>query len=245
MSKFHKALAFYVLNRFYKNETVIRLREPVISFTFDDVPRSAIENGQAILNKYGFPGTFYISMKLMSEEGFDFKKSDAELLGRIVDKGSELACHTFSHLHFFSSDEKDILSDLQNNQAFIESILPGYRFQNISYPFGEQTLAARKIMKQRFRSARSVYRGLNAGKTDLNCLRSVRLYDTISLDSVFDMIQTAVDKKAWLIFYTHDVMENPSAYGCSPSYFEEVVRHCHDKNLNVLTVNETLDFVTR
>lgn len=243
--KLRKALSFFIFSRFYQKKVSLKLKEPLISFTFDDIPRSAIENGEALLRKYNYSGTYYISLGLMENEGFDFSRDDSRILNKIVDRGGELACHTYSHLHFFKANRQKIFSDLQKNQSSIENFVPGYKFKNISFPFGEQTLKARRIFRDKFRSARSVYRGINSGNVDLNCLKSVRLYENNSLPIIFSIINEAVEKKAWIIFYTHDVMDNPTEIGCSPGYFEEVVRYCHEKKLKVLTVNDALNFIQK
>jgi peptidoglycan/xylan/chitin deacetylase (PgdA/CDA1 family) len=241
--KFRKALAFYIFSHFYKKQVSLKLDEPLISFTFDDVPRSAIDNGEAILKKYNYSGTYYISIDLMKREGFDFKATDSTVLTQIVAGGSELACHTYSHLHFFEAGEDEIIADLKINLHSINSLVPGYQFKNISYPFGEQSLKARKILRQKFRSARSVYRGINNGYVDLNCLRSIRLYNSISLNEIVKTIEKAIETKSWIIFYTHDVDPNPTSIGCSPGYFEEVVKYCYEKKLKVVTINEALDLI--
>lgn len=241
--KFRKALAFYIFAHFYKKPVSLKLDEPMISFTFDDVPRSAIDNGEAILKKYNYSGTYYISIDLMKREGFDFKAADSGVLNQLVESGSELACHTYSHLHFFEAGDDEIITDLKENLHSIETLVPGYQFKNISYPFGEQSLKARKILREKFRSARSVYRGINSGDVDLNCLRSIRLYNSISISEIFKIIDRAIETKSWIIFYTHDVDSNPSSIGCSPGYFEEVVKYCHEKKLKVLTINEALDLI--
>jgi peptidoglycan/xylan/chitin deacetylase (PgdA/CDA1 family) len=36
-------------------------RRPIVSFTFDDVPVSALANGATILEKHGVRGTFYVA----------------------------------------------------------------------------------------------------------------------------------------------------------------------------------------
>lgn len=241
ISKFRKAIAFYFLRNFHKKEVPLQLSEAVVSFTFDDVPRSAIENGSSILKKYGYCGTFYVAIEMMSKEGFDLEGRDAGMLNDLINEGNELACHTYSHLHFFRADEEKIHSDLKKNQEVMEKLVPGYKLRNISYPFGEQTLRARDIVKKRFRSARSIYKGVNSGKTDLNCLRSIRLYESISIERNKSMVDLAIKDHAWLIFYTHDVMDNPSEIGCSPKYFEEIVKYCHQKGIRVLTIDQALD----
>jgi peptidoglycan/xylan/chitin deacetylase (PgdA/CDA1 family) len=219
------------------------LKEPIVSFTFDDVPISAVINGERILKKYNYSGTYYIAAGLMINKGFDFNESDSLVFKQIVADGGELGCHTFNHLHFFKSNRGQIISDLEKNQLFIEENMAGYKFQNFSYPFGEQTASARAVIKNRFRSGRSNYDGINFCNVDLNCLKCIRLYELVSLDRIKSKINKAISKKGWIIFYTHDVELSPSKEGCTPWYFEEVVKYCFDRKLTVLPVNKVLDLI--
>jgi peptidoglycan/xylan/chitin deacetylase (PgdA/CDA1 family) len=243
--KFRKAFSYFISSKFYKREASLHLTEPIISFTFDDVPVSAIINGERILKKYNFSGTYYISLGLMEQEGFDFKNGDDEMLKKLVEDGGELACHTFRHLHMFKSDKGQIISDLEKNQQTLQQYIRKYRFENFSFPFGEQSVKARKITRNKYKSARSVYQGINSGKVDLNGLKCFRLYESIPLSKIYAAINKAIEINGWLIFYTHDVKDNPSDVGCSPAYFEEVAKYCKEKKLKVLTINDALDFIKK
>jgi peptidoglycan/xylan/chitin deacetylase (PgdA/CDA1 family) len=237
--KFRKAVSLFFLSRLHRKNITLKLAEPVVSFTFDDIPRSALANGERILRKYNYAGTYYISAGYMQRNGFDFDRTDSQVLQQVVDAGGELACHTYSHLHFFKSGREQIIADLEKNRQFIEKRVAGCKLKNFSYPFGEQTSAAREIVK----SGRSVYRGINNYEVDLNCLKSVRVYETIPKEEVISMINEAIRSNGWIILYTHDVEPNPSLEGCTPGYFEEVVRYCFEKKLKVLPVNKVLDMI--
>jgi peptidoglycan/xylan/chitin deacetylase (PgdA/CDA1 family) len=214
-----------------------------VSFTFDDIPRSAFANGERILRKYNYAGTYYISAGYMQMNGFDFNGADSHVLQQIVDGGGELACHTYNHLHFFKSGREQIIADIEKNRQFIEKHVTGCKLENFSYPFGEQTSTARDIIRKKYKTGRSVYRGINNNKVDLNCLKSVRVYESIPKEEVISMIEEAVSSNGWIILYTHDVEPNPTPEGCTPGYFEEVVSYCFEKKLKVLPVNKVLDMI--
>jgi hypothetical protein len=127
----------------------------------------------------------------------------------------------------------------------IQNIIPEYRLENFSFPFGEQSLISRNIIKHRYRSARSIYKGINSGKVDLNGLKSIRLYEHISLDEIFQLINKAMEINGWIVFYTHDVENSHSDIGCTPEYFEKVVKYCYERKLKVLTVNDALNFIEK
>ena len=243
--KFRKAVSLFVLSKLHKKIINLNLKEPVISFTFDDAKRSAVTNGESILKKYNYSGTYYISAECMRENGFDFDGADSRLMQQIVEGGGELACHTYSHLHFFGSNRNQIISDLEKNQQFIEKFIDGYKLENFSYPYGEQTSLSRAVIGKRFRTGRSNYKGINNNRVDLNCLKSVRLYESTGQEEIVSIIDTAIRKNGWIVFYTHDVVENPSKEGCSPGHFEAVVRYCFEKKLKVLPVNRALEIIEK
>lgn len=221
----------------------IRLNEPVISFTFDDAPASAFDNGGGILSKYGFSGTFYIAVSLMQNADTLFTVPQLE---EAIYNHHELGCHTFNHIDLSKTNLKHSIFDIEHNQEAINAIMPDIKFRNFSYPFGAQTRGIKQYLSGQFRSARGIEHGINAGRTDLCNLRAVKLYENKhSLDQIFENIQKAIDHNAWLIFYTHDVSNDPSKHGCSPGYFEAVVKECVAGGFRVATIDEAMDLVER
>jgi len=76
---------------------------PVVSFTFDDFPKSAAHVGSAILGAHNIRATYYVSLGLMGRElpaGPAFSEED---LAKVVGEGHELGCHTFAHCHAWES----------------------------------------------------------------------------------------------------------------------------------------------
>ena len=62
-------------------------REPIVSFTFDDVPDSALRVGAAILEACGVRGTFYISGGLEGQVEPDRTLIDAAGCRELVARG--------------------------------------------------------------------------------------------------------------------------------------------------------------
>lgn len=219
----------------------ISTKKRIVSFTFDDVPLSGIQNGASILNRYNFKGTFYIAFSFLDcETQPSFSASDVK---QLYDDGHELACHTFSHPHFFKfKRKKDISSDLDINSKYLKKILPNYKFENFSFPFGEQTIRSKKIASKRFNTCRSNEWGVNVDKVDFNSLKSVRLYEkTVPIDKIEILLDDFSKNGGWLIFYTHDVQQLYSDYGCSENYFERVVNICSEKGIEVLSIKSALE----
>jgi peptidoglycan/xylan/chitin deacetylase (PgdA/CDA1 family) len=234
--KIKRALACLLI----REEREIDLSEAVISFSFDDAPDSAFTEGRTILKKYGYSATYYISLGLSKLEKSEASYFDTSHLKNVVQDGGELACHTYDHIHFYTSGKKQVLQTLEQNQEAIDKLIPGYRFRNFSYPYGEQTFFSKKLIRSRFNSGRSVISGINTNPVDLNNLKATQLDAELVPEMVFAMIDQTIERKGWLIFYTHDVAEPCSQWGCMPSYFEQVVKYCAEKKVKVMTVEKVL-----
>lgn len=216
---------------------------PIVSFTFDDAPVSAFEHGADILAKHGFGGTFYISLSLMNGPEADTRFTSTHLRKALA-RNNELGCHTYGHIDLAQTKTQEGIADIKRNQETLHKLLPGLEFKNFSYPFGAQTRLIKKFASEHFRTARGIEEGLNVGTTDACNLKTVKLYESKhTLDYISQKISEAQKSNAWLIFYTHDVTDKYSVWGCSPAYFEAVVQECAQRGITVSTINEALNLI--
>jgi hypothetical protein len=112
---------------------------------------------------------------------------------------------------------------------------------NFSYPFGEVTFGAKRAVGGVSHSCRGTMPGVNGPTVDLNLLRANRLYSaSVELADIRQLIARDARPGAWLIFYTHDVRDTPSAYGCTPGYFEAIVRASAASGARIVTVAAAL-----
>jgi peptidoglycan/xylan/chitin deacetylase (PgdA/CDA1 family) len=75
----------------------MRNQRPVVSFTFDDFPRSAALNGARILERHGARGTFYVAGSYCGKVVDGVVQYCAEDLSALSHGGHEIGCHTFNH----------------------------------------------------------------------------------------------------------------------------------------------------
>src|SRR5215472_14050839 len=94
----------------------MQLQSPVISFTFDDFPRSALINGGAILRERGFAGTYYASFGLMGKEALVGGIFTREDLDELLRQGHELACHTFDHCDSWATNPNEFEASIVRNR---------------------------------------------------------------------------------------------------------------------------------
>ncbi|MCB0575924.1 MAG: polysaccharide deacetylase family protein [Saprospiraceae bacterium] len=219
----------------------IQLREPIVSFTFDDAPISAFVNGGRILKKYSVSGTFYISLSLMGGEDPSTRFTEQHLKDSIA-AHNEIGCHTYGHTELYKVPFLDGKADIEKNQEEIKKIIPNLTLHNFSYPFGSQTQPIKRFIGERFKSARGIEEGINNEHADVLNLKTVKLYEKRHpLDYIFQKIREVKQNNGWLIFYTHDVQDDPTEWGCTPAYFEAVVQKCAEEKIKVLTVNNALN----
>jgi peptidoglycan/xylan/chitin deacetylase (PgdA/CDA1 family) len=196
----------------------------VVSFTFDDFPKSALTVGGRILERYDARGTYYTAMNLAGANehlGPMFDPNDVLAAHR---GGHEIACHTFTHVDCRTVPASSLTAELHQNAQALGALSSDIELSNFAYPYGSISASAKRFLSAHFSSCRGIGRGVNHEIVDLADLQAVQLY---ALD--FDeaemqrLIQYNKRVEGWLIFFTHDVSQNPSAYGCTPDQLERTV----------------------
>lgn len=238
-NKIRRNIAKKVVNR----KTTLNLSEAIISFTFDDVPNSAFTEGAAILRKFGYNGTYYVALSLFEEGRPCSSNFNSQHLNEVIKEGSELACHTYGHLNYYHSNDNQIIADLEKNQDKIAELIPNYKFTNFSYPYGAQTISARRIVKDKFISARGVQSGINHNNIDLIDLKAHQLGSHMKLDDFKGIIDQAIKLKGWLIFFTHEIKETPKEFDCTPALLQGVADYCSKKCISVLTIEKAMKLI--
>ena len=213
----------------------------VVSFTFDDFPKSALTNGGPVLADRGLRGTFYTALNLAGGEGNLGRMFDPEEVVAAHRAGHEIACHTYRHLDCCHAGRTEILDELFENGAKLSALLGGAPMVNFAYPYGAVSLAAKRVVAHRFASCRGTGQGINRGMVDLADLLGTRIYDC-----VFDgaVLRALIDRNkeigGWLIFYTHDVFDMPSEFGCKPAQLDEIVGYAASVS-DVLPVRDVVE----
>jgi peptidoglycan/xylan/chitin deacetylase (PgdA/CDA1 family) len=219
----------------------LRNATPMVSFTFDDVPRSAATVGAAILEAHDARGTFYVIGSQVGTSSALWDMVDGDDVVALHRRGHEIACHTFSHKRACDLDAGKLNAEIECNQQYLRSLDASIRIENFAYPFGYGSFVRKRQLKTLFRSCRSIVPGINSGTIDLQFLRAMplidRRIDSDGIERAFDRAQT---DNGWLIFYTHDVADAPSPYGCSPALLNEALEAASRRKIPVLNMAEAL-----
>lgn len=216
----------------------LRAGQPVVSFSFDDFPLSALETGGSLLAERGFRGTYYTALGLagtIGESGPHFSLRD---IRRLVDLGHELGCHTFAHCNAWSTRPAEFEASVLLNASALREYVPGSRFETHSYPISHPRPETKRRLSRHFSCCRGGGQRHNVGVVDLNYLASFFIEQAHGdIRPVKDAIDANRDEGGWLIFSTHDVDTSPSRFGCTPAFFENVVAYAAASGALILPVH--------
>jgi peptidoglycan/xylan/chitin deacetylase (PgdA/CDA1 family) len=207
----------------YRKPLHLALTRPMITFSFDDVPATAATAGAEVLEAAGLKGTFYVCAGLEDGNGPMGQYGSADDARRLAAAGHEVACHTFSHLDCGQADEATITADVERNRLALLERRAGAPV-SFAYPYGDVSFSAKRALGRRFKTLRTVQAGLVISGADANQLPAVGIEGEDGEARAFRWMDEAARRNAWLILYTHDVAEAPSAWGCTPGALERLAR---------------------
>lgn len=206
----------------------LQLARPVVSFSFDDFPAATARNAAPLLEDAGMTGTFYFADALADTVQNGLRLASADIAADLARRGHEIGARAD-------------LTIIDANIAAIKSLPGGTRPTSFACPDDGVSLRARLGLLQRFDGLRSTRIGINHGRIDLAQLKSHELCDRSSTTGTIATLLSELERTSgWLIFHTHDVRRDPSARGCSPWYFAQVLELVRARGLAVKTVGQML-----
>lgn len=209
----------------------------IVSFTFDDFPLTAIENGARLLEAHKVKGTFYCSLGLAgANRPVGMIGTQQDMLA-LSEHGHECGCHTFGHINCAESSSEVILEDCLRNQNVSKKI-SNLHFHSFAYPYGDFNPSSKSVISSLYRSARTCEPGINVDKIDLAALKSVALAESTGLEKLKLWLGKLNKSGGWLIFFSHDVRESPSQFGCSIRLFERILEESIDRKYQITTILE-------
>lgn len=228
----------------FRRPLVISVKRPLISFTFDDCPRSSLLVGGSILERLGVAATYYTSMGLLGKDSPSGQIFVLDDLRAALERGHELGCHTFSHLDSFETKTKVFEASVSENRHALSELLPGAQFKSLSYPSSEPHPRTKRIIAKYFQCCRSGGQSLNIGTVDLNQVSSYFLEKANgNIDTINSLIDMNREARGWAVFSTHDISDRPSPYGCTPDFFERVAQYAVSSGALVVPMARALETI--
>lgn len=221
--------------------SVPAMQESIISFGFDDCPLSAIETALPLMEAEKWRATIYVACGLCDIENHLGKHMSLSDVVDVYERGHEIADHTFSHLSGNEVNKREYLADIEKNQKTLENLgLP--RSRHFAYPLGHVSPSLKRALGQLFLTSRGVLTSTHA-EQDANLLNATRIYSGHRLQEALDQIEAAKTSPQWLNFFTHDVRENPSDFGCTPAEFKQIIMAVKESGIRVMTVGNAYDAI--
>jgi peptidoglycan/xylan/chitin deacetylase (PgdA/CDA1 family) len=190
-------------------------KQMAISLTFDDARPTQIDNGIAILNRYGIKATFYVTPDRIPERLEGWKSA--------VKGGHEIGNHTLNHpcsgnfpwarskaLENFRL--RDIASEMKGANRAIQEML-GVQPETFAYPCGQTFVGRGKALKSYIPLVHKMFlagRGwLNEGPNDPAFCDLSNLFGIESDGKLFEdilpVIREAGENGSWVIFAGHEI----------------------------------------
>ncbi len=216
-------------------------RGPLVSFTFDDIPESAYDNGAAILEEHDVRGTFYIAAGTCGKKDTHWNVIDRDRISALHKRGHEIGCHTYSHVNVETLNAARMEEECRKNEELLRQLCSDIRLTNFCFPFGRASIQRKLQLQKRFDTCRGIYEGVNFGTIDLGLLRVVEFFDrTLTEEKLQRVLRETRDRNGWLIFYTHDVTNSPSWIGCSPNLLRSTLAAIQSLEMPCFPIRDAL-----
>jgi peptidoglycan/xylan/chitin deacetylase (PgdA/CDA1 family) len=194
----------YTFDGFYTN--VLPAAAMVLSF--DDNPVSVFTEAFTYARKYGINATAFIISDLIDDSG----SMSTEQMGIMNDHGWDLGNHSMDATNFSSLSQSEIETKLTTCQGILDAAGFTRASQHVSYPSGGYDADSHAAMAAT---------GMLTGRTVISAnwyLPEVNNYiipareikNTTSLDTVKDLIKTAMDQRTILFTFMHNIVSDPS-----------------------------------
>lgn len=229
----------FAIERFARRDFRLTSDAAYVSFTFDDFPRTALTEGGRILIDHSVRGTYFVSLSLLGSQSVSGAIASRHDLSTALGDGHDLGCHTFDHLDGSQVTAAEFERSIEANRAALAASVGDAQFEVFAYPLNGPAAGTKRVAGNHFAACRWGGQTFNRGAIDLNLLRAYFLdkRSREGLDTITELIVSNAAAKGWLIFATHDVADSPSAYGCTPEYFDAVVRLSLESGARVLPMS--------
>jgi peptidoglycan/xylan/chitin deacetylase (PgdA/CDA1 family) len=219
------------------------VRGGVLSLTFDDFPRSAWLGAGPILAAHGVKATYYVCGGHEGQmfEGLpQFTRTDLEAC---ASDGHEIGCHGFNHVAAAHLPASRFEQAIEANRLYLRDRL-GREATHFAYPYGHVSIGAKRLVAERFLTARGVRGGINRGGADRALIRAEGLEQRkLARAPLTPLLAETAARGGWLVLYSHDVSAAPSPFGCAPADLVEVLATAHRLGMAVETMTRAASMV--
>ena len=214
-------------------------RNGIVSFTFDDFPKSAAQHGADAMDAIGASATYYTCTGMAGHRNVMGEIFEANDLRPLLEAGHEIGTHTETHLDCSRVDTKTIEQELEANTKNLTEILGEAPKSHFAWPYGETHVGGKNAARAKVDTARGILPGTNRTGSDLMQLRSYELTpDDWTTKRAAQAIEDVAQNGGWVTIFTHDVRRTPSPFGTTPDALRKLAKLSRDSGAQVLNMSE-------
>ena len=217
----------------------------MVSFSFDDVPVSAVTHGAPVLEAAGARGTFYVAGGLVAGDEPGRPIASAAQCRDLHRRGHEIGCHTYGHRPVSDLSPHALDADLARNAAFLAALDPEIRPTSFAYPFNTTSLRAKLRLQGLYATCRGGVPGINGRRIDPGFLRAVELADgLLDAEGARSWVARTVAERGWLVFFSHGIGATPEPWGCHPALLAAAVAAAREFGAAIVPVRDAVARLT-
>lgn len=220
--------------------TSSRLNEPLISIAFDDGWESIYEKARPLLKEYGFTSTQYVISEFSLNKTTEYMTQ--KQLKKMADEGNEIGSHSLRHCDLTGLSESDLAYDIENAKSSLEQ--SGFSAVSFAHPFGRYSEKTTDELANKYTYIRSSDLGFNDRYFDPHNIMVQSVEADTRNEMVASWVQQAKDNNAWLVLLYHRFDET-GGYSTSSAQFEAHLKAIKDSGVNVQTVSQAADSISR
>ena len=139
---------------------------PVVTFTFDDFPKSALNGADVIEKHNGFAGFYACTSFLGQRSPLMGEMFDADTLAELRTRRHEIGAHSHTHLDCARDPLLKVERDIGENLVALSEAGHDETVSAFAFPYGETSYAAKRWVGDVFTTGRGVLAGVNSGAVD-------------------------------------------------------------------------------
>ncbi len=214
-----------------------KLKEPMISVTFDDGWESIYANAIPLLDKYDIPTTQFIIAGAASQKEPGYMNFNQ--IKALAKSGHEIASHSLGHCDQTTLSDEDLDHDSKKSKTILSDA--GFEWSlGFAYPYGKYNQKTQTDKINNYVYIRSSDAGFNDYYFDQANIKVMTVQSKTTLKEVNDWIKHTKENNLWLVLLYHRIDEHGD-YSTTAKDLESHLKAIKDSGVKTYTISQALD----
>ncbi len=215
----------------------------MVTLSFDDGLPSFYANGVPILNSHNIKSTAYV----LSNELGNSDSITVDQMLQMQAQGHEIGSHSKTHPDLTSISAQQMQDEIANSKKDLEAL--GANITTFAYPYGNWNSATDQIVKQAgYMGARTALMqdgGQNFKDGNPFLIKTFSIESNTAVDEMKQLIDQAIQDKAWIVFVMHRVEDSGEQYNTTPATLTAICDYINSKNVKTVTINQGIQLMAQ